>query len=209
MKKIVLIAAMATNYVIGKDNDMLWHISNDLKRFKSLTKGHSVTMGFNTYDSLPFKPLPGRKNIVISRTVDAIDGCVVVGSIKEAIDHMDDGKENFIIGGGEIYKQFLPFADKVYLTIIHKNFDGDVLFPILPSFDWNLTEAKTITDDDQNEFTYSYYTYERVNKLQYEIIQQAKDLATKFVNKVESGKARSKETYAECKALLAQIERLK
>ena len=109
-KPISIIVAIAENYAIGLNNSLLWHISDDLKRFKKLTSGHTVVMGRNTFYSLPIRPLPNRKNIVISDIIEPIEGCTMAYSIEEAIEKMDSDNDNFIIGGGSIYKQFFPFA---------------------------------------------------------------------------------------------------
>lgn len=129
--KISMIAAVAKNLAIGKDNKLLWHIPEDLKRFKELTKGHAVVMGNKTFESLG-RPLPQRTNIVIAKDENyKADGCVVVHSLDDAIEaaKKSESDEIFIIGGGSIYAQFLPRADKLYITKVDKEFDGDVFFP--------------------------------------------------------------------------------
>lgn len=161
-RKISIIAALAKNHVIGSNNQLLWHISNDLKRFKKLTSGHCVVMGKNTYLSLPVRPLPNRTNIVLSRHgFEEAEHCTVVRSVDEALKKMEPDTENFVIGGGEIYKQFLPMADKMYLTRVHKEFDGDTFFPDFFESDWELQTEETITDDTQNEFIYSFQVFLR------------------------------------------------
>ena len=159
MKKISIIVAIAQNNAIGKDNKLLWHISNDLKRFKKITKGHQVIMGKKTYESLPNGPLPNRKNIVISDDKnDKFEGCITVYSIDEALDLCNETEESFIIGGASIYKQFLPFANKFYLTRVHKDFEADTFFEV--NFDdWKLIVKEDITNDPQNNFSYSFLTY--------------------------------------------------
>ncbi|HDO26812.1 MAG TPA: dihydrofolate reductase, partial [Bacteroidetes bacterium] len=115
--QISIIVAIASNNAIGKNNDLLWHISKDLQRFKKLTDGHFIVMGKKTYFSLPKRPLPNRTNMVITDVPgEQIDGCLMAWSIEDAIEKMDPEKENFIIGGGSIYRQFLPYANKLYLT---------------------------------------------------------------------------------------------
>jgi len=160
-----MIAACSINDVIGKGNEMLWHIPNDLKRFKKLTLNHKIIMGRKTYDSLPFKPLKNRTNIIISKSVSDIKGCIVVDTIQKAIDLMDDDQENFIIGGGEIYKQFLPYANKIMLTTVHTVAYGDVVFPKFKTGDndgdWKLDSQVVVDDDKSNNFIYSYETYSR------------------------------------------------
>ena len=161
-KKISIIVAIAENYAIGKNNDLLWHISNDLKRFKSLTRNHCVVMGKRTYYSLPTRPLPNRTNIVITDVPgEQIDQCVMAYSIEDAVEKMDANNENFIIGGGSIYRQFMPLADKLYITRVHKNFDADTFYPEISPDEWQLVDKKDIDDDPQNDLTYSFEIYER------------------------------------------------
>lgn len=161
-KQISIIVAIASNYAIGKDNDLLWHISKDLKRFKALTEGHYIVMGKKTYYSLPFRPLKNRTNMVITDVEgEQIDGCKMAYSIEDAIGKMDAEKENFIIGGGSIYKQFLPIADKLYLTRVHKAYDGDTFFPEFSLNEWKMIEEINVDDDPQNEFSYTFETYIR------------------------------------------------
>ena len=164
MKKISIIVAIAENWAIGKNNDLLWHISGDLKRFKKLTEGNYVIMGKKTFFSLPAGPLKNRTNIVISDVKDEqFEGCVMAYSIEEAIEKCNADCENFIIGGGMVYSQFLPYANKLYLTRVHKNFDADIFFPEIDFAKWELIHKEDISEDQQNEFSYSYETYERKN----------------------------------------------
>jgi dihydrofolate reductase len=161
MKKISIIVAIAKNYAIGKDNKLLWHISADMKRFKRLTEGHQVIMGKLTYESLPVRPLPNRKNIIISDNMqDSFEGCTTVHSIEEALALCNDQEESFIIGGGSVYRQFLPLSNKLYLTIIDKDFDADTFFPIDLS-QWRMIEKEDHGPDDKNDFSYSFVTYEK------------------------------------------------
>lgn len=159
-KQISIIVAIASNYAIGKNNDLLWHISRDLKRFKALTENHCIVMGKKTYFSLPFRPLKNRTNMVITDVDgEVIDNCLMAYSIEDAISKMDSKGENFIIGGGSIYKQFMPFAQKLYLTRVHKVFEGDIFFPEFDVKEWILQEKEDVADDEQNDFTYSFETY--------------------------------------------------
>lgn len=154
MKPISIIVAIAQNYAIGMNNDLLWHISDDLKRFKKLTLGHTVVMGKRTYYSLPFRPLKNRTNIVITDIEgEKIDGCVMAYSIDDAIDKMDSDKENFIIGGGSVYRQFLPLAQKLYLTIVHKDFEADTFFP---EIDFSQYEELFREKNVNEEFEYTF-----------------------------------------------------
>ncbi len=161
-KQISIIVAIAENSAIGKDNDLLWHISADLKRFKRLTKNHFVVMGKRTYFSLPTRPLPHRTNMVITDVPgEKIDNCVMAYSIEDAVEKMDPQKENFIIGGGSVYRQFMPLADKLYITRVHKNFDADTFYPEISPDEWKLVDKQDVNDDLQNDFTYSFEIYER------------------------------------------------
>lgn len=135
-----IIVAIAKNNAIGKNNDLLWHISGDLKRFKQITTGNTVIMGRRTFFSLPNGALPNRRNIVITDCPeDCCPGAELVQSIEEAIRVCDADKENFIIGGGMIYTQFLPIADKIYLTQVHKDYEADVFFPEINYTDWDIS----------------------------------------------------------------------
>lgn len=162
MKNISIIVAIAKNNAIGKNNRLLWHIPDDLKRVKRLTTGNVIIMGKNTYLSLPKKPLPDRTNIVISDDKsDVFEGCVMAYSIDEAIKKMSDTKENFIFGGASIYEQFLPYANTLYLTYVDKEFDADTFFPDINYEEWIETERKDITNNDHTNFNYSYIVLKR------------------------------------------------
>lgn len=162
VKKISIIVAIAENNAIGKENQLLWHISADLKRFKQITADHTVIMGKNTFLSLPKRPLVNRRNIVISDNPDdSFPGCEMAFSIHEAIGKCETGRENFVIGGASVYRQFLPHAQKLYITRVHKSFDADTFFPEILTGEWEIIEAENIVKDQQNDFAYSFLTYER------------------------------------------------
>ena len=162
---ISIIVAIAENYAIGKNNDLLWHIPEDLKRFKKLTTGHAVVMGKKTFESLPRKPLPNRINIVISDDpADQFDQCIMAYSIEEAIKKLDPSDENFIIGGASVYRLFLPISDRLYITWVHKSFEGDVFFPEIGFSEWSLTSSEDIPSGLTTEFSYSYHIYNRIIK---------------------------------------------
>lgn len=160
--KVSLIAAASENNVIGVHGNLPWHLPDDFKRFKALTSGHPVVMGRKTFESIG-KPLPGRRNIVISRSVDAIEGCDVVRSVQAALDlALDSGAEEvWVIGGGEIYKEALPLADKVDLTRVHANVEGDVMFPELDMNEWKEVFHEEHPADEKHKFSFAFSTFER------------------------------------------------
>lgn len=160
---ITLIAAAAENNALGKDNDMIWHLPDDFKRFKKLTSGHMIIMGRKTYESLD-GPLPDRKHIIITRQknyADKVDSscCVVVESIEEAIAKTDSAVENFVIGGGEIYKLAIPLADKIELTRVHSTFDADAHFPEIDLNKWHLEHEEYHPKDDKHKVDFTYQTF--------------------------------------------------
>lgn len=161
-KKLSIIVAVAENNGIGNKNELLTHISADLKRFKQITKGHTVVMGRNTWFSLPNKPLPGRQNIVITNNPEEqFEGADTVHSIQEAIDACPDNEESFIMGGAMIYEQFFTIADKIYLTKIHKTFEADTFFPEIKDDDWRIVSEEIIENDEQAGLNYSFINLER------------------------------------------------
>ncbi len=166
MKNISIIVAVAKNNAIGKDNKLLCHLSEDLKRFKKLTTGHTVIMGKNTYYSLPVRPLPNRRNIVITDVAnEQIDNCEMAYSIEDAISKMDAEKENFIMGGASIYRQFMPLANKLYITWIHHEFEADTFFPDVNTLEWEIISKDDFKDiDDKNPFPFTYAVYKRKGK---------------------------------------------
>jgi dihydrofolate reductase len=162
MKTISIIVAVAENLAIGKDNQLLWHISEDLKRFKKLTTGHTIVMGKKTFESLPVRPLPNRTSIVITDIPgEKTEGCVMAYSIEEAIRLCPENEESFIIGGGSVYRQFLPLADKFYLTLVHQPFEADTFFPEIDYSKWNLISKEDYPADEKCPYNYSYLIMER------------------------------------------------
>lgn len=160
-RNISIIVAIAQNFTIGKNNDLLFHLPNDLKRFKQITTGHPVIMGRNTLLSLPKGALPNRRNIVITDNPDEkFERCEMVFSIQEAVEAVKNEEEAFIIGGGMIYRQFYPIAGKLYLTLVHQDFDGDVYFPEINYSVWKVTFREDHFDE-KNSFNYSYLNLER------------------------------------------------
>jgi dihydrofolate reductase len=161
---ISIIVAIAQNHAIGLNNQLLWHISNDLKRFKKITAGHTVIMGKRTLASLPNGPLPNRRNIILTDTEgEHFDSCETATSIPAALEMVSREKEVFVIGGGMVYTQFLSIADKLYLTIVNKDFEGDTFFPEIDASQWQLTETILVDDDPQNDFSYTFETYQRLS----------------------------------------------
>ena len=157
-----IIVAVAENNAIGKDNQLLWHLSDDLKRFKSLTSGHHIIMGRKTFESFP-KPLPNRTHVVITKQEDykVPHGIIVVNSLKDALDVAKEDNQPFIIGGGEIYNQSLEVANKIELTRVHHNFEADTFFPKIDNSIWKETSNVYHKKDDKNEFDYSFISYTR------------------------------------------------
>ncbi len=159
---ISLIVAIAQNGAIGKNNDLLWHISDDLKRFKAITSGHTVVMGSKTYESLPFKPLPKRRNIIVSRNKDLkLDGCEIYHSLDEALQPLPENEEHFVIGGASIYEQTLPKADKLYVTWVYRDFEADAFFPTIDLNQWQIVEQSATLHDEASGLDYAFFTYER------------------------------------------------
>ena len=151
---VKIIVAMSKNRVIGDSNALIWHLPEDLKRFRQLTTGNTIVMGRKTYESIG-KPLPNRRSIIITRDPDySVEGCEVVNSLEEAL--LLSNSDCFIIGGGEIYRQAIDLADRIYLTLIDKEFEGDTSFPEIEGW------VEVSCEDFRNEdFAYSFIQYER------------------------------------------------
>lgn len=161
-KPISLIVAIAENNAIGKDNQLLWHIPEDLKRFKALTLGHKIIMGKKTWYSLPKRPLPGRDSIVLTDIPgEKIEGATMAYSVKDVVKICDPEAENFIIGGGSVYSQFLPIATKLYITRVHASFDADTFFPEINAEDWMLSSQEFFESDADQALAYTYQIYLR------------------------------------------------
>ncbi|MBP1665349.1 MAG: dihydrofolate reductase [Bacteroidetes bacterium] len=159
---ISIIAAVSEDNGIGKNNDLLWNIPEDLKRFKRLTYGKTVIMGKKTWESLPKKPLPGRKNIVITDIpYENIDNAVTAYSIEDALSKCGDNEEVFIIGGGSIYKQFMPLAGRLYITHVRRKIPADVYFPEIDMNTWNIVEKDDSGSNKKDSVPYTYIIYER------------------------------------------------
>ena len=158
---IIMIAAASGNNVIGKDNDMLWRLPDDFKRFKALTSGHAIVMGRKTFESLP-GILPNRTHIIVTRNKDyKVDGCETESSLVEALITRTEN-DVFIIGGGEIYKQGMELADKIELTRVHANFEGDTFFPEINLTEWKLINEEFHDSDLKHQYSFTYQTYIRI-----------------------------------------------
>ncbi len=162
---IAAIAAMAENRVIGKNNQLPWHLPADLTHFRRLTTGHAVLMGRKTHESIG-KPLPNRLNLIMSRDPDyKAEGCTTVQSIHEAIEHIMDSQQFlFVIGGAEIYQLLMPYIDQLYLTIVHQQVDGDTLFPDINPSEWHETDRIRHEADEQNAHAYSFLSMNRIRR---------------------------------------------
>jgi dihydrofolate reductase len=163
---ISLIVAATTNNVIGKDNKLLWHLPNDMKFFKNTTWGMPVIMGRKTFEALAGEPLPGRFNFVVTRQNDWNPGrekVEVVHDLSSALRlaEQTDSREAFVIGGGQIYAEAMPIADKIYMTRIHTMLEGDTFFPVIPEKEWTLTGNLDFHPDDKHAFAYSFQLWER------------------------------------------------
>lgn len=162
--RVSIIAAVAANGTIGRDNDLPWRLSADLKRFRELTTGHTIIMGRKTWDSIG-RALPGRRSIVVTRRTDwhpKVEGVLVAHSIDQAIDLARDDSEVFIIGGAEIYRQALARADRLYLTRVLAEVAGDVRFPDIDDAQWTLRGREAYEADEKNEHAYRFEVYDRV-----------------------------------------------
>ena len=167
--KVSLIVAVAENGVIGRDNDLIWHLPKDMRFFKETTLGHHVIMGRKNFESIPhkYRPLTDRTNIVITRQSGyKAKGCIIVNSVEAALDIAKNNgdTEPFIIGGGQIYKLALEanLVDKIYLTKINHTFDGDTFFPELEN-EWKEVERIDCKADEKHAYDYSFLTFEKIN----------------------------------------------
>ena len=164
IKNMSIIVAVAENGAIGKNNALLWHIREDLKRFKTITTGHPVIMGRNTFLSIG-RPLPGRKNIVITRHPEKeLDGCLMAGSLSEATALCDPEEETFIIGGAQIYKEAMPCCSRLYLTRVHRAYEGDTFFPKITAEQWKKTWQETYEKGENFPYAFSFENYVRKTK---------------------------------------------
>ena len=160
--KLTIIVAAGENNAIGKDNKLIWHLSDDLKRFKSLTNNHHIIMGRKTFESFP-KPLPNRTHIVITRQLNyqVPEGVLIVNSLEEAVNIVKNDDQAFIIGGGEIYKQAMSLANKIEITRVHENFEADAFFPKIDSTIWKETKNTFHGKDKNHKYSFSFLTYQK------------------------------------------------
>tara|TARA_B110000014_G_scaffold260855_1_gene251440 strand:+ start:731 stop:1234 length:504 start_codon:yes stop_codon:yes gene_type:complete len=166
MKNISLIVAVSENMVIGKDNKLAWHLPDDMNYFSNMTKGHSIIMGRKNWESIPkkYRPLPERKNIVVTRNNKFEDkGAIIVNSIEKAVEKARrfDEEEIFIIGGGEIYKLGFAYVDKLYITEIYANIDGNTYFPKWNKENWKEISRISHPKDEKHEFDFDYVIYKK------------------------------------------------
>lgn len=165
--EIAMIAAVAANGVIGKDNDLVWSLPDDMKYFMNSTKAHYIILGRKNYESLPpkFRPLPNRTNIVITRQKDLkLENTIVVNSLDEAIGicKSDNQEKIFVIGGGQIYEQALPITDTLYITEIHHEFEGDTFFPKYDKNEWKEFSREPHGIDDRHKYAFDFVVYKRI-----------------------------------------------
>jgi len=164
MKKISIIVAIDDNGLIGKKDGLPWRLPADLRHFKLLTTGHTVIMGRKTFESIG-KPLPNRLNVVVSRTENLqIPGCTVVRLPEEALHIAPDNQEIFVMGGAEIYSQFLPLANTIYLTRVYNRFEGDIYFPPIDFSEWQEMERQDFEPDDKNHYKYSFIVLKKITR---------------------------------------------
>lgn len=163
--RISFLAAVAANGVIGRDNTLPWHQSADLKRLKALTMGHHVIMGRKTFDEIGGKPLPGRPHVIMTRgDIEPQENVVVAHSVDEAVASIPASEDEvFILGGGEIFRQMMQRATRMYITQIHGEVAGDTYFPDFDDVnEWRLVDREAFEADAKNDFPYSFLTYDRV-----------------------------------------------
>lgn len=157
---ITIIVAVAENGVIGDKNALLWHIREDMVRFRTITSGHPVIMGRKTYESIG-RPLPKRTNVVITRSDLQIEGCRVVHSLDEAFEMFEPSEEVFVIGGAQIYEQALPKADRILLTIVHRPYEGDTSFPTIDPSVWEECSRERFERGEEFDAPFSFVEFRR------------------------------------------------
>ena len=159
---ISIIVAIAQNGIIGDKNSLLWHIKEDMRFFRTTTSGHAVIMGRKTFESLGSKPLPKRKNIVITRSDLTFEGALTAHSLDEAIEMAEGDEETFIIGGAQIYRAALAVADRMYITRVEHDYQGDTSFPEVDYSQWRLVSEERHERGEEYEWPFSFLTYDRL-----------------------------------------------
>lgn len=161
---ITIIAAIAKNNALGKNNDLIWHLPADLKRFKKVTTGHHILMGRNTFESIG-RPLPNRTTIIITKNENYVqEGCLIANSVEQAIEMAHEDDQIFIIGGAQVYEYAMKydFADALDITLVHHEFDADVYFPEIDPSIWKRVEREDFIADEKNKFDYSFIRYKKI-----------------------------------------------
>ena len=160
---ITIIAAIAKNNALGKNNDLIWHLPGDLKRFKKITTGHHILMGRNTFESIG-RPLPNRTTIIITRNESYFkDGCLIANSLEQALEMSKDEENVFVIGGAQVYQYAMEhnLVDTLDITLVHHEFEADVFFPEIDLSIWEQTEKEDFSADEKNKFDYSFVRYKK------------------------------------------------
>lgn len=161
---ITVIAAISKNNALGKDNDLIWHLPADLKRFKKVTTGHFIVMGRNTFESIG-RPLPNRTTIIITRNKNYFkEGCLIANSLEEALEMSKEEAKVFIIGGAQIYKETMAkdLADQLDITLVHDTFEADVYFPEIKNTVWKEAAREDFTADEKNKHNFSFISYQKI-----------------------------------------------
>jgi dihydrofolate reductase len=161
---ITIIAAIAKNNALGKDNDLIWHLPADLKRFKKVTSGHHIIMGRNTFESIG-KPLPNRTTVIVTKNADYVkEGCLIANSVEQALEMAEEDDQIFVIGGAQIYKYVMAnnLADILDITLVHNEFEADVFFPEIDSDVWDCIEREDFIADEKNEYDYSFLRFKKI-----------------------------------------------
>jgi dihydrofolate reductase len=163
---LTIIAATSTNNALGKNNQLVWHLPEDFKRFKTITSGHYIIMGRKTFESFP-KPLPNRTHVIITRNKNyqAPEGCLVVESLEDAIAICPKNEEVFVIGGGEIYQQSIHLVDKIEITKVHTTVDADTFFPEINEAEFEIVFEEHHAKDEKHQFDFTFLTYQKIKDI--------------------------------------------
>lgn len=162
--KVIFVVAMAKNRVIGRDNELPWRLPADIKYFRRVTMGHTILMGRKTHESIG-KPLDGRKNVIMTRDhAYQAEGCDVIHSVEEGLALLEEG-DLYVVGGAEIYRSFFPYADRLLITMLDIEAEGDTYFPQINEEEWKLVTSEPGETDEKNPYVFSFLTYERVQEV--------------------------------------------